>query len=502
MGTTMVTSLYLLIAFVVVGTFLAGLFQIRVRQIIEKIQQKIFVEYALAFADKLPKVNLATTKKYYLPELANRFFDAPNLQKGISKLLLEIPTALIQILFGLLLLAFYHPLFLVFGAIILVMVLIIFKFTMHSGIASSLMESNKKYDVASWLEDIASSVKTFKINSKANAHFKETDDRVVSYLKHRTHHFNILLLQYWTVVGFKMLITLLMLAIGTYLLVNQELNVGAFIATEIVVLSILSSVEKLIKNIESYYDVITSLAKLSKVTDLPEEPTATLELDDSAQGMELLLKDVFFHFEDKKMLLKNLSFAIPKNSITVIHGHLGAGKSLLMNLLAGFYAPSNGTILFDSIPLGNLNKDSYRNLTGIYLEDMGVIKATLLDNIVLGRPSIGIEEVMKLSQEWGIAAMAADFSNGFETPLSDSDTELSFSSRKKILLLRAMLGHKRLLLLENPTEGLTEDFANKLTQYLVKMKQQTTIIIVSQSTDLFSIADQQFILTNGRIDKA
>ena len=501
MGSTMVTSLYLLIGFVVLGTFFAGLFQIRVMQIIEKIQQKIFVEYALAFAEKLPKVNLATTKKYFLPELANRFFDAPNLQKGISKLLLEIPTALIQILFGILLLAFYHPWFLGFGATILVIVVFIFRFTMSSGIESSIMESNKKYDVASWLEDVAASVKTFKINAKANSHLKEADDRVVSYLKHRTIHFKILLLQYWTIVGFKMLITLLMLAIGTYLLVNQELNVGAFIATEIVVLSILGAVEKLIKSIESYYDVITSLAKLSKVTDLPEEPTADIELESSSEGMEVVLNDISFHFNDKRLILNNLDLKFPKNSLTVINGQSGAGKSLLINLLSGFYEPSTGTILFDNIPMKNLNKDSFRDLTGIYLEDMGVIKGTLLENIILGNESIGIDDVIKLSQAWGIQNFSADFSNGLQTPLSETDTEISFSSRKKILLLRAMLGKKRLLLLENPTDGLSEEFAAKLVDYFVKIKENTTVVIVSQSKELISRADYTFNLYNGTVVK-
>ena len=65
MGATMVTSLYLLIAFVVLGTFLTGFFRIKVMQIIEKIQQKIFVEFAIAFAEKLPKVDLSANKKYY-----------------------------------------------------------------------------------------------------------------------------------------------------------------------------------------------------------------------------------------------------------------------------------------------------------------------------------------------------------------------------------------------------------------------------------------------------
>jgi ATP-binding cassette subfamily B protein len=99
------------------------------------------------------------------------------------------------------------------------------------------------------------------------------------YLKHRTAHFKVLVFQYWTIIGFKVIITLVMLAIGTYLLVNQELNIGAFVATEIVVLTILTAVEKLIKSLESYYDVITSLTKLSKVTDLEEEPSADIEVE-------------------------------------------------------------------------------------------------------------------------------------------------------------------------------------------------------------------------------
>lgn len=499
MGATMVTSLYLLIGFVVAGTFLAGYFRIRVMQIIEKIQQKIFVEYSLAFAEKLPKINLKVSRKYYLPELLNRFFDAPNLQKGISKLLLEIPTALIQIVFGIVLLSFYHPWFLVFGALVLIIVIAIFRLTMSSGIQSSLDESDKKYEVASWLEDIAGSVKTFKINSKANTHLKGTDERVMRYLKHRTAHFKVLVFQYWTIVGFKVLITLLMLAIGTYLLVNQELNIGAFVATEIVVLTILTAVEKLIKSLESYYDVITSLTKLGKVTDLEEEPSADIDLEKTANGMEIAFNDVSFHFNDQKPILQNLNFRVPANSITVINGVLGAGKSLLLNIIVGFYEPAAGTILFDKIPLKNLNKESFRDASGIYLEDMAIIKGSLLDNILLGREDVGTDDIVELTRQWGIEDLSTQFTEGFLTRLSETDTELSFSARKKILLLRAAVGKKRLLLLEDPIAGMNRNFSVHMIEYLQRIKQHTTIVIVSQSEELIAIADQTLFLNKGSI---
>ena len=499
MGATMVTSLYILIGFVVFGTFLAGFFRIRVMQIIEKIQQKLFVEYSLAFAEKLPKTNLAATKKYYLPELVNRFFDVPNLQKGISKILLEIPTALIQILFGIILLSFYHPWFLVFGALVFILVIVIFRFTSSSGIESSLKESDKKYEVASWLEDIAGSVKTFKINSKSDTHLKGTDNRVVSYLNHRTSHFKVVLFQYWTIVLFKVLITLLMLSIGTYLLINQELNIGAFVAAEIVVLTILTAVEKLIKSLESYYDVITSLTKLSKVTELPEENDSNIEIPFSKEGMEIIFKDVSIHFNDQKPIINNINFEITENSLTVIKGYLGSGKSLLLNMMAGFYEPTNGTILFDKVPLSNINKATFRDQTGIYLEDMHIIKGTLLDNITLDKGNYQTQDVLNLAEEWGIEDLSSQFTQGLLTPLSDTDTELSFSSRKKILLLRAMLGNKRLLLLEDPLDGMDQDFVDKMTAYLKKIKLTTTVVIVSENEELINAADRIFSVQNGNV---
>ena len=86
------------------GVWLTGLMQINQMRVIEKVQQRIFARYAFAFSEKIPRVDLKKADSFYLPELVNRFFDVSILQKGLSKLLLEIPAASIQILFGLILL--------------------------------------------------------------------------------------------------------------------------------------------------------------------------------------------------------------------------------------------------------------------------------------------------------------------------------------------------------------------------------------------------------------
>jgi ATP-binding cassette subfamily B protein len=499
MGATMATSIYILIFFVVLGTFLVGHFRLKVLQIIEKIQQKIFVEFSMAFADKLPKVDLSNTRKYYLPELVNRFFDVQNLQKGISKILLEIPTALIQILFGILLLSFYHPWFLAFGALVIVLVVLIFIYSMESGIKSSLEESDKKYETAAWLEDIAASVKTFKMHSEEGTHLQGTDSRVLEYLDHRTQHFKILVFQYKTIIAFKVIITLAILAIGTYLMIDQQLNIGAFIAAEIVVLTIMSAVEKLIVSLESYYDLIASYAKLTKVTELKEETQGDIELSQKEKGMEIEFKEVDFAFSDTPAILSDVNFKLKENSITVVTGKMGTGKSLLLNMLAGFYEPNSGTILFDKIPLKNLDKKHFRNNIGLYLENMKVIQGSILENILLGNVNSNTENILQLSDKLGIESISSSFSQGFTTEISETDSELTFSSKKKILMLRSLLGKKRLILLENPLAGMSETFQEKLLEYLIELKKTTTIIIVSPDKNLIYNADHHIHLEDGTL---
>ena len=99
LGASFRASIYVLILLVVVAVLVSGLMQINQMKIIEKIQQRIFVRYAFSYADIIPRLDLKKADGIYLPELINRFFDTATLQKSLAKILLEIPTATIQICF-------------------------------------------------------------------------------------------------------------------------------------------------------------------------------------------------------------------------------------------------------------------------------------------------------------------------------------------------------------------------------------------------------------------
>ncbi|MBL7878270.1 MAG: ATP-binding cassette domain-containing protein, partial [Chryseobacterium gambrini] len=267
------------------------------------------------------------------------------------------------------------------------------------------------------------------------------------------------------------------------------------------VLSIMAAVEKLIISLESYYDVIAALAKLNKVTTLQEEKFGEITFDQNNDGFEVEFKDVSFAFNDHHRILENINFKIPENSLTIISGQLGAGKSLLLNMMTGFYDPTSGSILFDKIPLKNIDKTSLRSQIGMYLEDMTIIKGTVYENIILGQNETSAEQILEIAEEIGIEDFSSQFSNGFFTNISETDTEISFSSKKKILLLRALVGERRLLILEDPLDGMNDEFKAKMMEYLLKLKAKTTIIIVSEDKNLILEADQHLQVEDGNVKK-
>ena len=491
------TSIVVLIVIVVGGVYLNGLVLVRQQQIIEKVEQKIFTRYGLEFSDKLPKLNIEKFDSYYLPELVNRFFDTLNLTKGIEKILLDIPTASIQILFGLILLSFYHPIFIAFGALLIIIVAFILRFTSPKGLETSMKASDYKYGLVAWLEEMARVIKTFKYSKGTSLHMEKTDLLIQKYLESRTNHFRILITQYWSFIAFKFVITGAMLIVGTYLLINQQINVGEFVAADIVIITIISSVEKLISSMDKVYDSLTSVYKLSKVVESENEQGGTLLLDENAQGLSISFNDVSFKYSNTDQVLSNISFQVLAGQKVGIKGLSGAGKTSLLKLLTGAYKNFTGSILVNDVPIDNYNLDSIRSQTGVLLSQQNIFEGTLLENITLGNKAIALSEVTALAQRVGLSEFIQSHKFGFDTHLDPLGKHLNTQVRQNILLMRALLGHHRLLLLEDPVAHLIGD-SKKDVFNLIK-NDLATALITTNDNEILEKCDYVITLEAGKI---
>jgi len=499
LGASMATSIYVLIFLVVMGVFIVGVLQVNQMKIIERIQQKIFTRYAFDFVDKIPKFDLFKTDNYFLPEKANRFFDTINLQKGFSKLLLDIPTALIQILFGLILLSFYHPLFIIFGITLALLLFLILYFTSKNGLETSINESNYKYEIVAWMQEIAKSMKSFKLNQDSDLNFHSTDRILVNYLKTRTKHFKLLLVQYKALIAFKTLVTAFLLLLGVYLLIDQQLNIGEFIAAEIVILSIIASVEILIKNLDSVFDVLTSLEKLSTVTEGNSEENGKLEFNDSKISVELV--NFTFSYPNSNPILENINLHIPASSTVCIMGEENSGKSTLLNILSRNYLHFTGNYLINNIPANNYDLIAFRKKIGIYFNEYEIFSGTVLHNINMGRSHITPENIIEVAKELGFESFLQNLSLGFQTLIDANGKCLPKNITQKIILLRALVHQPNLLVMEEPWLGLKIQYKQKLMDYLLKRPSNKTIIVTSNDQVFANRCDYRFELKNGKLEK-
>jgi len=502
LGASFRASIYVLILLVVVAVLVSGLMQINQMKIIEKIQQRIFVRYAFSYADIIPRLDLKKADGIYLPELINRFFDTATLQKSLAKILLEIPSATIQICFGLLLLSFYHPAFIIFSFLLVFILWLIIYFTGGKGLESSLEESRSKYRVAAWLEEMARIIKFIKLAAGHALHLKKTDQATISYLKARNEHFKILLLQYRSLVAFKTAITAAMLIFGSILLVNQQLNIGQFVAAEIVILTILNSVEKLIINLDSVYDTLTAVDKLAKLTDKPLEESGNLPLSTTNSGVLVKGENISYSYTDKQPVLHDLDFEFQPGQLICIQGKAGTGKSTLLRLLDGAYTDFTGSLQIDNVPIRNFDLNSLRSQIGILLHQHDIFQGSLWENITMGRENVPIETVVQLFQKVSLSSYFATLPKGFDTELDPTGQRLPRQIIHKILLVRALIGSPRLLLLEEPWSGMDSATKNKIIE-LINQHKSSTRVIVSNDEAFASTCDQVFVMTEeGKLVKS
>ena len=498
-GAQISTSWIVLVVVVTMGVVFSGALQLMQLRIIETIQQRIFVRASFELSYRFPKIKMTELRNYYPPELANRFFDTLTIQKGLSKILIDVPTALLQIIFALILLSFYHPFFIIFGFFLLLLIYIVFKFTAQKGLETSLAESQIKYKVAHWIQEIARTVVSFKLSGNTNLAIQKNDDLVDQYLKARENHFKILLLQFSQMIGFKVIVTASLLLIGGALVLNQEMNIGQFVAAEIIILLVIQSVEKLIIGLESLYDVLTSIEKIGQVVD-KEIESQDGEKPMFKNGVTLELDEVSYRVENrKKGIINNISLTLTPTSRILIQGESGAGKSSLLRLISGIIEPTEGNIYINNLSLASLHLNHYRSQLGLSLSDETPFEGSIRNNLVFGNRQIEETIIFEALDTVGLNQFLKEQPNGLETVLYPEGKQMSYTIAKKIILARAIIKQPKIMILEDPLDQFNLEETLKIIHYLTDPKRPWALIVVSSKKSWRAQCNQTITLEKGEI---
>ncbi len=499
-GAQISSSWIILVVLVTGGVAFGGLLQLMQIRIIENVQQKIFTRASFEFAYRFPKIKMSELRDYYPPELANRFFDTLNVQKSLSKALLDFPAALLQIIFGLLLLSFYHPFFIVYGIMLLLLIYVVFKFTARRGLETSLQESKYKYKVAHWIQEVARALVSFKLSGKTSHALNKNDLLVAEYLEARESHFRILVIQFIQMIGFKVLVTAGLLVIGGLLVLNQEMNIGQFVAAEIIILLVITSVEKLIRGLETVYDLLTSLEKLGQVVDKELEPQDGETPLNDAMDLTVEVSAVSYKPQGAKIkVLDDISLTISPKSTTLIMGTNGSGKTTLLRLISGLVAPSQGTIYINNVSLENIYPNHYRSFIGQSLTEESPFEGTILNNITFGDSTISEKDLYWAIEKVRLTKFVKQQPKGIHTMLFPEGQQIPYNVAKKIVLARAIVRKPKLLILKEPLDQLDEIEALEIMDFLVEKTNPWSVLIVSHDEKWLKRVDHIITLEDGKI---
>ncbi|WP_181309035.1 peptidase domain-containing ABC transporter [Rufibacter sp. XAAS-G3-1] len=501
-GGQLVTSVSVLIFFIVVGVIVVGGLQVMQLSLVEHVQQRIFATKAFQFTTHVTQLKGNQLASQNLPEMMNRFFDVVSLQKGLAKMLTDFSAAAIQILFGLILLSFYHAYFIFFGLVLVALLGLVLRVTSPKGMCTSLEESKYKYKLVHWLEEMARSITVFKSASQEKLSMEKTDYYTSGYLKAREAHFRVLISQYIGFVGFKTVITAGLLLMGSLLLVNREINLGQFVASEIIIILIINAVEKLLVKLDVVYDVLTSLEKLGTVTDLPlEEKTGMVwETPSSINGVAVQIKEVTFRYAgSNKPTLQGLSLSVAPGEKVCLAGAEEAGRSTLLQVMAGVFTDYQGTVVYNGLSLRDYNPEAMHEQTGFFLLPALLFEGTILENITLGQPDVTMDHVLWALQAVELSDYIQAQPEGLYTQIHSHSRGIQEGIIQRLTLARSIARKPKLLLLDKFLPAVDKVQRERIARFLLGEDLPWTVIIISNEIDIMRLCHRVALVKNGQV---
>ncbi|MBD0726444.1 ABC transporter ATP-binding protein/permease [Flavobacterium sp. L1I52] len=492
-------SWIVLVILVTIGVGFGGVLTILQLRIVENLQQRIFVRSSFEFAYRMPLIKFKELYSEYAPEKANRFFDTLMVQKGTAKLLLDFCTAFLQVGLGIILLVLYHSFFMVIGLLFAGILYVIFKFSYKDGLETSLSESKFKYKIAAWIQEIARNRESFRKKRAFEYALDRNDAYVSKYIDFREKHFKVMRKQYVQLVVFKVIVTAALLSIGGFLVIHHKMNIGQFVAAEIVIVLLINSVEKIIFGLEAFYDVLTSLEKIGQVTDM-EMMSIPQTSDINKTGLTIETDSIIYNYpKHNKKSLKNINLKITQGEKILLQGTNGAGKSTLLRLLSGLLEPESGAMYVTDNYMNRLDENTYRAQSGTFLKSDTLFAGTIRENIVFENETIDNDELKWALDNVFLTPFIKTFSDGLENQIHPDGSELSDSDMQKILLARSIVHKPNVLFLEDPVDKMDRETAAKIVDFLFSKDNNWTVVVTSKNEIWKDKCERVITIDDGKI---
>lgn len=297
---------------------------------------------------------------------------------------------------------------------------------------------------------------------------------------------------------FRMLVQSLILGVGAYLAVKQEITPGLMIAGSILLGRALAPIDLMIGSWKGFISARSQYERLNEILDKQQAEPQRMSLP-APQGNVLVENLMVGAPGSKTPILKNISFAVQAGSVVGIIGPSASGKSTLARALLGVWAPQHGVVRLDGADINNWDKRELGPYVGYLPQDIELFEGTISENIArFGE--IDAEQVIQAAKTAGVHEMILQLPDGYDTVIGSEGVNLSGGQRQRVGLARAIYGTPRLIILDEPNSNLDEVGERALAQAIAQLKTTgATIFIITHRTNILAQLDRLLVLSNGTI---
>lgn len=286
----------------------------------------------------------------------------------------------------------------------------------------------------------------------------------------------------------------MMVLCGTYLLLGGQLSILVFVLFLVVGSRVFDPLTSALTNFTEFrYFSIAG----GRILSLMNEPEMKGEQQSPAAG-DIRFEHVSFAYQDKEVL-HDINITLPKNSLTALVGPSGSGKSTVMKLCARFYDPQKGRILFNGVPMNEINPESLMSHISMVFQDVYLFQDTIRNNIRFGKTDATEEEIIATAKKACCHDFIMRLPQGYDTMVGEGGCTLSGGEKQRISIARAMLKDAQIILLDEATASLDPENEVEVQKAIDTLIKGRTVIAIAHRLKTIKGADQIIVLDNGRI---
>ncbi len=297
------------------------------------------------------------------------------------------------------------------------------------------------------------------------------------------------------------LITVAIVVLGVYLVINGELTMGGLIACSMLASRALVPVAQTAGLLTQYHNAATSLTSLDEIMNRPvERPSDGTFLSRPAFNGDIEFREVTFRYPGAEQdALTKVSFKIKAGEHVAILGRMGSGKTTIHKLILGLYQPTSGAILIDGIDARQIDPAELRRCVGYVQQDTQLFYGSMRDNLTISAPFVDDTAVLAAAHVGGIDEFVNSHPKGFDMLVGERGETLSGGQKQGVGIARAFISNPAILLLDEPTSAMDHSGEEGIKRRLLEATRNKTLLLISHRSSLYDLVNRIIVIDSGRI---